>query len=79
MQCLGAPLTLPDDRVMDGKSILSLLKGHHTSGSPHQFMFHYCGTEIHAVRYIPNPGKNHFLDIQVFIEKNIKKKFFFTV
>ncbi|XP_066268202.1 steryl-sulfatase-like [Branchiostoma lanceolatum] len=58
---LQAPL--PQDRVMDGRNILPLLGGA-KQPSPHDFMFHYCGNILHAVRYRPKKGnvtwKAHF-------------------
>lgn len=55
--------SIPDDRVIDSKDILPLLLQEETS-SPHEFMFHYCGDEVHAVRYRPRSGnvtwKAHF-------------------
>ncbi|XP_066268203.1 steryl-sulfatase-like [Branchiostoma lanceolatum] len=50
---LQAPL--PQDRVMDGRNILPLLGGA-KQPSPHDFMFHYCGNVLHAVRYRPKKG-----------------------
>lgn len=56
--------SVPTDRVIDGKNILPLLT-QEQSRSPHKFMFHYCGTSIHAVRYRPHLGnvtwKAHFI------------------
>nr|XP_027198407.1 steryl-sulfatase-like [Dermatophagoides pteronyssinus] len=44
-------LTLPTDRILDGRNIFPLLTGeNHTS--PHNFLFHYCGIYLHGVRYI---------------------------
>lgn len=43
------------DRQIDGKNILKLIKGEE-SISPHEFLFHYCTDEIHAVRYRPRTG-----------------------
>lgn len=55
---------IPDDRIIDGKNILPLLRLEEAV-SPHQFMFHYCGTAIQAVRYRPPTGnvtwKAHFI------------------
>ena len=55
---------IPNDRIIDGKNILPLLTLKEAV-SPHQFMFHYCGTAIHAVRYRPATGnvtwKAHFI------------------
>ncbi|XP_064484719.1 steryl-sulfatase-like isoform X2 [Ornithodoros turicata] len=43
----------PDaDRVLDGASLMPLLRNE-TQFSSHRFLFHYCGVNIHAVRYIP--------------------------
>uniref|UniRef100_A0A8C5P9H0 Sulfatase N-terminal domain-containing protein n=1 Tax=Leptobrachium leishanense TaxID=445787 RepID=A0A8C5P9H0_9ANUR len=41
---------LPNDRIIDGRSLVPLLKNQ-TSHSEHEFLFHYCGTNIHAVRW----------------------------
>ena len=40
---------IPDDRIIDGKNILPLLK-QEVSISPHEYMFHYCGSALQAVR-----------------------------
>ncbi|XP_023221651.1 steryl-sulfatase-like [Centruroides sculpturatus] len=50
LNIIGVPL--PTDRFIDGKNILPLLQGKEKK-SPHQYLFHYCGHEIHAARYIP--------------------------
>ncbi|XP_066295273.1 arylsulfatase D-like [Branchiostoma lanceolatum] len=59
---IGAPL--PQDRVIDGRNILPLLGGA-VDTSPHDFLFHYCGEYLHAVRYMPRDGnvtwKAHFV------------------
>ena len=56
--------SLPKDRIVDSKNILPLLKREETV-SPHEFMFHYCGSALHAVRYRPREGnvtwKSHFI------------------
>ena len=56
--------SIPTDRAIDGKNIFPLLTKKE-SISPHEFMFHYCGTAIHAVRYRPRSGevtwKAHFV------------------
>lgn len=56
--------SIPKDRIIDSKNILPLLK-QEESISPHEFMFHYCGSAIHAVRYRPRSGyttwKAHFV------------------
>lgn len=46
---------IPDDRIIDGKNILPLLK-QEVSISPHEYMFHYCGSALQAVRYRPRTG-----------------------
>ncbi|GFR15368.1 steryl-sulfatase [Trichonephila clavata] len=45
-----ADIPLPDDRIIDGKSMIPLLNG--KSQSSHEFIFHYCGKQIHAATYI---------------------------
>lgn len=47
---------LPTDRPIDGRNIMPLIK-EKTTLSPHEFMFHYCGEKVHAVRYRPRSGK----------------------
>ncbi|KAL8576167.1 hypothetical protein ACOMHN_027822 [Nucella lapillus] len=42
--------------VVDGKSLVSLLIGEVTV-SPHEFLFHYCRVDVHAVTYRPRSGK----------------------
>uniref|UniRef100_A0A8D0H7W4 Sulfatase N-terminal domain-containing protein n=1 Tax=Sphenodon punctatus TaxID=8508 RepID=A0A8D0H7W4_SPHPU len=41
---------VPQDREIDGRDLMPLLQGsvHH---SEHEFMFHYCGSYLHAVRW----------------------------
>ncbi|GIY87915.1 arylsulfatase D [Caerostris extrusa] len=50
-----AGILIPEDRIIDGKSMIPLLKG--KSGSRHQILFHYCGKQIHAATYIHNDKK----------------------
>ncbi|KAH7934521.1 hypothetical protein HPB51_029110 [Rhipicephalus microplus] len=54
----------PQDRVIDGSNILPLLRKE-TAAASHEFLFHYCGIHIHAVRYTPRDGsgtwKVHFM------------------
>ncbi|XP_066475278.1 arylsulfatase H-like [Tiliqua scincoides] len=45
-----AGASVPQDRVIDGKNLLALLQGA-VQHSEHEFMFHYCGTYLHAVRW----------------------------
>ncbi|XP_066475552.1 arylsulfatase D-like isoform X2 [Tiliqua scincoides] len=42
--------TLPQDRVIDGWNLMPLLWGS-VQHSEHEFMFHYCGMHLHAVRW----------------------------
>ena len=55
---------LPHDRVIDGKDLLPLLTDK-TQESSHEFLFHYCGNLVHAVRYRPKNTdtvwKAHFM------------------
>ncbi|NWW88267.1 ARSD Arylsulfatase, partial [Rhynochetos jubatus] len=41
---------LPQDRVIDGRNLVPLLQGR-AQKSEHEFMFHYCGSYLHAVRW----------------------------
>ncbi|WP_146510054.1 sulfatase family protein [Thalassoglobus neptunius] len=47
--CTLAGVALPSDRKIDGKHILSILKGEQ-SESQHQFLYYYNGTNLQAVR-----------------------------
>ena len=50
-----AGVDIPEDRHIDGRNILPLARGD-VQTSPHEFLFHYCGEKIHAVRYRPKSG-----------------------
>ncbi|XP_066455987.1 arylsulfatase H-like isoform X1 [Eleutherodactylus coqui] len=41
---------LPKDRIIDGRNLMPLLT-RETLHSEHVFLFHYCGTQLHAVRW----------------------------
>ncbi|XP_075052581.1 arylsulfatase D-like isoform X2 [Mixophyes fleayi] len=41
---------LPKDRIIDGHNLMPLLTKK-TSSSGHEFLFHYCGNHLHAVRW----------------------------
>ncbi|KAF4027352.1 hypothetical protein G4228_018962 [Cervus hanglu yarkandensis] len=41
---------VPQDRVIDGRSLLPLLRGD-AEHSAHEFLFHYCGQYLHAARW----------------------------
>ncbi|KAM9203363.1 LOW QUALITY PROTEIN: arylsulfatase D-like [Mergus octosetaceus] len=41
---------LPQDRVIDGRNLMPLLQGR-TQSSEHEFLFHCCGSYLHAVRW----------------------------
>ncbi|XP_053164905.1 arylsulfatase H-like [Hemicordylus capensis] len=45
-----AGASVPQDRVIDGKNQVALLQGA-VQDSEHKFMFHYCGSYLHAVRW----------------------------
>nr|XP_060625864.1 arylsulfatase H-like isoform X1 [Anolis sagrei ordinatus] len=45
-----AGASVPQDRVIDGKNQIALLQGK-VKHSEHEFMFHYCGAYLHAVRW----------------------------
>uniref|UniRef100_A0A8C3W7Y3 Arylsulfatase F n=1 Tax=Catagonus wagneri TaxID=51154 RepID=A0A8C3W7Y3_9CETA len=45
--------TVPQDRIIDGRNLLPLLQGD-VQRSEHEFLFHYCGVFLHAVRWHPN-------------------------
>ena len=55
---------LPWDRIVDGKVLLPLLTNQ-TQQLSHEFIFHYCANQVHAVRYhSKNSGtfwKAHFM------------------
>uniref|UniRef100_F6UW00 Arylsulfatase family member H n=1 Tax=Ornithorhynchus anatinus TaxID=9258 RepID=F6UW00_ORNAN len=42
--------TLPRNRVIDGRNLFPLLRGE-VNQSGHEFLFHYCGTHLHAIRW----------------------------
>ncbi|XP_066213431.1 arylsulfatase F-like [Saccopteryx leptura] len=44
--------TVPEDRVIDGRNLLPLLRGE-VQRSEHEFLFHYCSAYLHAVRWHP--------------------------
>ncbi|XP_067841464.1 arylsulfatase H-like isoform X1 [Heptranchias perlo] len=58
-----AGASLPQDRVIDGRDLMPLLEGD-AQRSEHEFLFHYCGSALHAVRWYPKGSdsvwKAHF-------------------
>src|SRR5262249_5941480 len=58
-QLAGAPV--PADRIIDGRDIWPLLSGQEHARSPHDALYFYWGTELHAVRsgklklHLPHP------------------------
>ncbi|XP_074848567.1 arylsulfatase D-like [Carettochelys insculpta] len=42
--------TVPQDRAIDGQNLMPLLQGT-VQHSEHEFLFHYCGSYLHAVRW----------------------------
>ncbi|KAL6485323.1 hypothetical protein MHYP_G00073680 [Metynnis hypsauchen] len=55
---------LPQDRVLDGHDLMPLLEGK-TERSEHEFMFHYCGMYLNAVRWHP-PGSDSVFKVHFF-------------
>ncbi|XP_070576343.1 steryl-sulfatase-like [Ptychodera flava] len=53
LKLAGAPL--PSDRIIDGRDLMPIMTKQ-VSVSEHEFMFHYCGIYLHAVRYRPRKG-----------------------
>ena len=49
---------LPSDRPIDGRNLLPLLTGMDSTLIPHEFLFHYCGTSMHAARWTPQDGES---------------------
>ncbi|KAM4702353.1 arylsulfatase D-like [Discoglossus pictus] len=41
---------IPKDRIIDGRDLMPLLT-RQTSHSEHEYLFHYCGNNLHAVRW----------------------------
>ncbi|CAH1791231.1 unnamed protein product [Owenia fusiformis] len=50
-----AGVEVPRDRLIDGKDLMPLIDGKQVISS-HEFMFHYCGVWLHAVRWRPQSG-----------------------
>uniref|UniRef100_A0A8C3B5U7 Sulfatase N-terminal domain-containing protein n=1 Tax=Cairina moschata TaxID=8855 RepID=A0A8C3B5U7_CAIMO len=48
---------LPQDRMIDGRNLMPLLQGR-TQSSEHEFLFHYCGSYLHAVRWHQKDSKS---------------------
>lgn len=59
----GSPL--PDDRIIDGRDLMPLLRGT-SQRSDHEFLFHYCNFYLNAVRWAPRNSTS------------VWKAFFFT-
>ncbi|XP_041933824.1 arylsulfatase D [Alosa sapidissima] len=55
---------LPKDRVLDGHDLMPLMEGR-TERSEHEFMFHYCGMYLNAVRWHP-PGSDAIFKVHFF-------------
>ncbi|XP_018426467.1 PREDICTED: arylsulfatase D-like isoform X1 [Nanorana parkeri] len=55
---------LPNDRIIDGRDLFPLLL-RQTNDSEHEFLFHYCGNHLHAVRWYQKESnttwKAHFV------------------
>uniref|UniRef100_UPI00358E581E steryl-sulfatase-like isoform X2 n=1 Tax=Myxine glutinosa TaxID=7769 RepID=UPI00358E581E len=52
-----AGISLPQDRIIDGKDLFPLLQGE-TNASQHEFLFHYCSLYLNAVRWTPPNSKS---------------------
>ncbi|XP_036966613.1 arylsulfatase D isoform X2 [Acanthopagrus latus] len=52
------------DRQLDGYNLMPLLEGR-TERSEHEFMFHYCGMHLNAVRWHP-PGSDSIFKVHFF-------------
>ncbi|XP_077073050.1 arylsulfatase D [Siphateles boraxobius] len=50
---------LPENRILDGHDLMPLL-GRETNRSQHEFMFHYCGMYLNAVRWHPRDSDSIF-------------------
>lgn len=48
--------TVPQDRVIDGRNFMPLLQGQ-VQESEHEFLFHYCGSFLHAARWNPRDSQ----------------------
>lgn len=57
--CHVLDIPAPSNRIIDGRNIWPLILGE-ANQSPHDFLFHYCGKDIHAARYIPKDGMKSF-------------------
>ena len=49
-------VSLPANLHVDGRSLLPLITGKQLR-SQHEFLFHYCLSYLHAVRYMPREGE----------------------
>nr|XP_055070754.1 arylsulfatase D isoform X1 [Misgurnus anguillicaudatus] len=49
----------PHDRILDGHDLMPLLEGQ-SNRSQHEFMFHYCGMYLNAVRWHPADSDSVF-------------------
>ena len=52
-----AGVNVPSDRVIDGVSMLPVLTGEKTTRE-RDYLIHYCGDQIHAIRFKPDKGKD---------------------
>uniref|UniRef100_A0A8B9TXR4 Sulfatase N-terminal domain-containing protein n=1 Tax=Anas zonorhyncha TaxID=75864 RepID=A0A8B9TXR4_9AVES len=59
---------LPQDRVIDGRNLIPLLQGR-TQSSEYEFLFHYCGSYLHAVRWHQKDSKSiwkaHYVTLEI--------------
>ena len=59
-----AGVDIPNDRIIDGQDLVPFLTNQ-THVTSHEFIFHYCANQVHAVRYRPKDDnrvwKAHFM------------------
>ena len=60
LEAVGKPL--PANLELDGVSLLGQLRGK-SRKQPHKFMFHHCGTDIFAMRWIKTNGQVPLLKV----------------
>ena len=54
LEVVGKPV--PANLDLDGVSLLGQLRGKNKE-KPHEFLFHHCGTDIFAMRWIKDDGQ----------------------
>ena len=76
LEAVGKPI--PKNLDLDGVSLLCQLRGK-CKEQPHEFLFHHCGTDIFAMRWIKTDGKVFFFNfpssLSIFIFKIVICRF----